>query len=198
MVKSDKNSNSRFHIAVVLFLLAIITPFLISITSTRYEQYWAFARSIPSGSEITLNDLKPVGARLEGSKSEYLSTDTNLLGSVINRSFLAGELVDARYLSDSVKSTLEEVSIAIVSSDIPMTTQVGDFVSIYLLQDAQNGEAAFPPIRILSGVFISGLDRRGSNFGNTISLTLRLDQSSVSTLLGASSKGRLVLVGKDG
>jgi hypothetical protein len=198
MAKSDKNSNSRFQIAVVLFLLAIITPFLISITSTRYEQYWAFARSIPSGSEITPDDLKQVGARLEGRDFGYLSAETNLIGSVINRSYLAGELVDARYLSDTAKSTLEEVSIAIASSDIPMTTQVGDFVSIYLLQDAQNGIAAFPPIRILSGVFVSGLDRKGSNFGNTISLTLRLDQSSVSTLLGASSRGRLVLVGKDG
>jgi hypothetical protein len=85
-----------------------------------------------------------------------------------------------------------------MSSDIPMASMVGDSVSIFQLLDAQNGEEAMAPKRILSGVFISDLDRKGSNFGNTITLTISLDQAQVPILLAASSKGRLVVVGKDG
>jgi hypothetical protein len=197
MTKKEK-SNIRFQIAVALFLLAIITPLLISLSSGKPEQYWAIARPIPSGSQITLDDLKMIGMNVDTDELEYITSSTNLIGLVTTRSFLANEVVDTRYLRDTVQSTLEAVSIAVASSDIPMKTKVGDYVSIFLLQEAQNSEVAPPPTRILSGVFISELDRKGSNFGNTISLTLSLDQESVPALLAASSKGRLVLVGKDG
>ena len=198
MVKIEKKSNTRFQIAIVLFLLAIITPFLISLNSTKPEQYWAIARPIPLGSEITLDDLKKVGIRVDRGESDFLTADTNLVGLITTRSFLANEIVDVRYLRDTEQSMLEEVSIAVASTDIPIKTKVGDYVSIFLLQDAKNGEPVSPPVRILSGVFISELDRKGSNFGNTISLTLTLNQESVPALLAASSKGRLVLVGKNG
>jgi hypothetical protein len=120
------------------------------------------------------------------------------IGSITTRSFLANELLDARFLIENVRSNLEQVSIAIMASDIPMASMVGDSVSIFQLLDAQNGEEAMVPKRILSGVFISDLDRKGSNFGNTITLTISLDQAQVPILLAASSKGRLVVVGKDG
>ncbi|CAB4534539.1 MAG: hypothetical protein F2602_00465 [Actinobacteria bacterium] len=198
MVKIEKKSNTRFQIATVLFILAIITPFLLSLASSKSEQYWVIARPIPSGSKITLNDLKTIGLRIDNNEHDFLASSTNLNGLITTRSFLANELVDVRYLSDARESRLEEVSVAVASSDIPMKTKVGDYVSIFLLQDAKNGELSSPPIRILSGVFISDLDRKGSNFGNTISLSLSLDQESVPALLAASSRGRLVLVGKNG
>jgi hypothetical protein len=198
MVKIEKKSNTRFNIAIALFLLAIITPFLISLASTKPEQYWVIAQPIPLGSEITLDDLKKVGMRVERDERNFLTTDTNPIGLITTRSFLDNEIVDVRYLRDAEQSALEEVSIAVASTDIPMKTKVGDYVSIFLLQDAKNGEVASPPVRILSGVFISELNRKGSNFGNTISLTLSLNQESVPALLAASSKGRLVLVGKNG
>jgi hypothetical protein len=198
MVKIEKKSNTRFHIAIVLFILAIITPFLFSLASSKSEQYWAIARPIPSGSEITLDDIKKIGIRVDSSNHDFLLASTNLIGLVTTRSFLANEVVDVRYLRVAEQSLLEEVSVAVSSSDIPMKTKVGDYVSIFLLQDAKNGEPALLPIRILTGVFISDLDRKGSNFGNTISLTLSLNQELVPALLAASSKGRLVLVGKNG
>ena len=197
MTKIEK-SNTRFQIAIALFVLAIITPILISLTSGKPEQYWAIAQPIPLGREITEDDLKKIGMSLGTNEHDFISSSTNPIGLVTTRSFLANEVLDARYLSDEAQSNLEEVSIAVASSDVPMKTKVGDYVTIYLLQDAQSGEAASSPIRILSGVFVSELDRKGSNFGNTISLTFSLDQESVPSLLAASSKGRLVLVGKNG
>jgi hypothetical protein len=198
MVKLEKKSNTRFHIAIVLFLLAIATPLLLSVTASESEHYWAIARPVPSGSEISIDDLMKIGARVESNNHSYLTTEVNAIGSITTRSFLAGELIDVRFLTNSAQSNLEEVSIAIASSDIPMASKVGDYVSIFQLHDVQNGEEAVAPKRILSGVFISDLNRKGSNFGNTITLTISLDQSQVPILLAASSKGRLVVVGKDG
>jgi hypothetical protein len=198
MVNKVKKSNTRFQFAIALFLLAIATPFLISIASSNSEQYWAISQPIPSGSEITSEDIKKVKIEMERNEDRYLTTETNLLGLVVKRSFLAGELVDVRYLSNTAQSTLEEVSIAIISSDIPMTTKAGDLVSIFLVPVTQNGVPDSLPVRILSGVFLSELDRKSSNFGNTISITLSLDQEFVPKLLAASVQGRLVVVGKDG
>jgi hypothetical protein len=198
MVKLEKKSNTRFHIAIVLFLLAILTPILVSVAASESEQYWAIARPIPSGSEISIDDLIKIGARVDSNSHSYLTTKVNAIGSITTRSFLTGELIDVRFLTNSARSNLEEVSIAIASSDIPMASKVGDSVSIFQLHDAQNGEEAVAPKRILSGAFISDLDRKGSNFGNSITLTISLDQSQVPILLAASSKGRLVIVGKDG
>ena len=198
MVKIEKKSNTRFQIAIVLFVLAITTPFLFSLASSKSEQYWVIARPIPSGTEITMDDVKKIGMRVDSNEHDFLVSSTNLFGLLTTRSFFANEVVDVRYLRDAEQSLLEEVSIAVALSDIPMKTRVGDYVSIFLLQDARNGEPASLPIRILTGVFISDLDRKGSNFGNTISLTLSLNQESVPALLAASSKGRLVVVGKNG
>ena len=198
MVKLEKKSNTRFHIAIVLFLLAIATPLLVSVAASESEQFWAIARPIPSGSEISIDDLMKIGARVDSNNHSYLTTEVNAIGSITTRSFLAGELIDVRFLIDSAQSNLEEVSIAIASSDIPMASKVGDYVSIFQLHDAQNGEEAVAPKRIRSGAFISDLNRKGSNFGNTITLTISLDQFQVPILLAASSKGRLVVVGKDG
>jgi hypothetical protein len=198
MNKQEKKSNTRFHIAIALFLLAIATPFLISIAANEPGQYWSIARPVPSGREISIDDLKQIGARVDTNEHNYLTVEMSPIGSITTRSFLANELLDARFLIDNVRSNLEQVSIAIMSSDIPMASKVGDSVSIFQLLDAQNGEEAMAPKRILSGVFISDLDRKGSNFGNTITLTISLDQAQVPILLAASSKGRLVVVGKDG
>lgn len=198
MVKSEKKSNTRFQIAIALFVMAIITPFLISVAADKEDQYWAIARPIPTGSKITAEDLREVAGRLDSSNHSYLTSAMNPFGSITTRSFFADELLDARYLRNSAESNLEEVSIAIASSDIPMATKLGDYVSIFQLQDAQNGEQAASPIRILSQAFISDLDRKSSNFGNMITITLSLDERQVPILLAASSKGRLVVVGQNG
>lgn len=198
MAKTEKKSNTRFHIAIALFILAITMPFLLSMASNKSDIYWTVARPIPAGGEITREDLREIAAKMESGSNIYLTPNTDPIGLVATRSFLVGELLDARFLSDSQSSDLEEVSIAIASSDIPMATKLGDYVAIFQLIDAQNGEEARPPLRVLSRAFISDINRKSSNFGNSIIITLSLDQSQIPLLLAASSKGRLVVVGKNG
>lgn len=198
MVKIEKKSNTRFRIAIALFILAITTPFLLTMASQKSDIYWAIARPIPAGGEITREDLSEIAAEMGSGSHSYLTPGTDPVGLVATRSFLVGELLDSRFLGDSQSKSLEEVSIAVTSSDIPMATELGDYVAIFQLIDAQNGEQETPPLRVLSRAFISDINRKSSNFGNSVIITLSLDQSQIPILLAASSKGRLVVVGKNG
>ena len=85
MVKIEKKSNTRFQIAIVLFVLAITTPFLFSLASSKSEQYWVIARPIPSGTEITMDDVKKIGMRVYSNEHDFLVSSTNLFGLLTTR-----------------------------------------------------------------------------------------------------------------
>jgi hypothetical protein len=198
MSKIAKRSSTRLNIAIIFFTISILLSFLLSATGNAKSGYWAIARPIPIGVELTQADLQEVALELDSSESKYLSSEINLVGSVTLRPFLRGELIDSRFLTRGDSAEYEKVSISLAASDIPISTQVGDFVSIFQLFDSHNGEPARAPLRVLTEVFLSEIERKGSNFGNTLTVTLLLNQSQVPSLLAASSQGRLVIVGAHG
>lgn len=198
MSKISKKSSTRLNIAILFFTISILASLLLSIAGNSKIEYWVVARPLPVGIEITDADLEKVGLELNSNESNYLDSEVNLIGSVTLRPFLRGELLDARFLTRGEQIDYEKVSISLAASDIPISTAVGDLVSIFQLFDSRNGEPVQAPLRVLTKVFLSDLERKGSNFGNTLTVTLLLNQSQVPALLAASSQGRLVIVGAHG
>jgi hypothetical protein len=128
-----------------------------------------------------------------------LRADTDPVGLITTRNIHEGEILTSTALTkENDYFDVEEVSISIRASDIPGNTDVGDLVTIYQVGDSRNGETIEAPIRILSGVFVSALERKGSNFGSELSITLAISHEYVPRVLSATDRGRIVIVGSHG
>lgn len=195
----SKKSQQRLAIAGSLFFASVLASLLISYLSQSGTKYWVLKEPLPSGVHIQASDLAIVKATLGQGVRGYLTFDENLIGSITRRNLSGGELININDISDDARNlTSESLSISIRSSDIGAATSPGDLVSLYHVHDARNGEIVPPPARILTGVYIREISRKSANFGSDISLTVTVDREDVSTLLSATSSGRIVVVSSNG
>lgn len=195
----SKKSQQRLAIAGSLFFASVLASLLISYLSQSGNKYWVLKEPLPRGVQIQASDIAIVKATLGQGVRGYLTFDENLIGSITRRNLSEGELININDISDDASNlTSESLSISIRSSDIGAATSPGDLVSLYQVHDARNGEVVPPPVRILTGVYIREISRKSANFGSDISLTVTVDREDVSTLLSATSSGRIVVVSSNG
>ncbi len=196
---SEKKSNTRFIVATSLFIASILASFLISFLSHQGATYWLAIRPIAKGAQIASSDLAHVKGELPRATEGYFTSSHNPIGSITLRTINDGELIHIGAVSDNPEDlTSESISIAIRNSDLPIDISLGEIVDLYQLHDVRNGEAAIDPKRIISGVFIRDISRRGSNFGSDVALTISLHRDDVAKVLAATSSGRIVVVSTRG
>ncbi len=193
---STRKANSpRFVISIALFVAALLASFLMSIAANQKERYWVVINPIAAGSEVRTQDLGQIEVTLGESGDKYLPATNNPAQSVSLRRLLPGELILIQSLSMLSESEINnEISLSLRSVDIPTGVAVGSLVNIYQLHDAKNEEAAIEPTLILRSVQVSSLDRKGSNFGGEVALTISASSRDVERVLAASTSGRLVAV----
>ncbi len=163
------------------------------------EDFWILTRSVTKGSALTAADLTTTAVALGDSANRYLSATSNPIGSVTLRQIRAGELIDNAALSpDGSALVNQELSLSIRSVDMPAELAAGDLVTLFHLHDARNGEPAKEPLRVISSVFVSSVDRQSSNFGGEVALTLSINRLFVEEVLAATTSGRVVVIGLNG
>lgn len=196
---AKKTSRARFILALTLCGGALLASFLMSRAAASRENYWVVLHPISAGTAIEARDLGFQSVVLGTSAGTYLSATTNPIGSITRRRLAAGELLEGSALTeDSVFLTHQQISLSVRSVDIPSSIQIGELISLYQVHDRRSGESEIAPDYILGEVFVAALDRKGSNFGGEVALTISVDRSDVPAVLAATTSGRVVAVRSHG
>ena len=196
---AKKTSRARFILALTLCAGALLASFLMSRAAASRENYWVVLHPISAGTAIEARDLGYQSVVLGTSAGTYLSATTNPIGSITRRRLAAGELLEGSALTeDSVFLTHQQISLSVRSVDIPSSIQIGELISLYQVHDRRSGESEIAPDYILGEVFVAALDRKGSNFGGEVALTISVDRSDVPAVLAATTSGRIVAVRSHG
>ena len=197
--ETGKKSQKRMAIAITLFLASITTSFAFAFLSNQGSAYWVVTSPLPKGVAITREDIQISRMKLSRATDGYFGGDINPIGAITKRSFAAGELLLKGALTNNADHlSAENVSLSVRSVDIPASVAPGDRVTIYQLHDARNGEGAIEPQLIMSSIFLVSIEGRKGNFSGDVSVTLSLGRNQISTLLAATTSGRLVIVAAGG
>ena len=196
---SKKISYSRLLVSIALCLAALIASYAMSIAANHTQKFWVVMHPVAAGTQLEASDVGFQSVSLGASSARYLSQDANPIGSITLRKLSTGELLQSSALNDDSQAmTHQQISVSLRSVDIPSTVAAGDVVTIFQLHDSKNGEASEQPHHIASGVFVTSLDRKGSNFGGEVAITISIDREAVADLLDATTSGRLVVVQSHG
>jgi hypothetical protein len=199
MNKSDKAAQTRLVVAISLFAAAIISAMALTALGNQSDSYWVTRVSLIPGTQISDSDLKKVEVSLGEASGRYFSGDVAISGAYILRSIEKGELISINSVSDAPDS-LEpgQVPLSMRASDIPEDIELGEAIDIYWVPEALGMEEPRAPELVISGVFLNSINRKASNFGNDISLTISVEKSEIVALLNATASGRLVVVRSNG
>ena len=190
-----KNSHTRLVLAITLCIAALVASYAMSLAANQKENYWMITRPVAAGTQLESQDLKFQAVVLGSSSRSYISARFNPIGSYTLRNLSPGELLDAKALSrDQQALTNQQISISMRLVDIPSQIAVGETINIYQLHDAQNGELPDKPEKILNNAFVSSIERKGSNFGGEVALTVSISRAEIANLLWATTSGRLVAI----
>jgi hypothetical protein len=189
----------RVIIAGVLFLAALFSSFAFAALSDRSSNYWVVSHPVAAGSLLTTSDLELIDASLFGNQDLYLPEGLSPIGSTTTRYIAAGEFIATSAVTEDLQEfDAEQVPLNLSSSDIPSTIEIGEPISIYWVPEPQDSQSLSTPELLLTGVFLRSIDRKSSNFGNGLAITVSVDNSQVQRLLAGTSNGRLVIIKSNG
>ena len=194
-MRQKKNPYSRLILATTLCGATLLASFAMSMAANQREKYWVVLHPIAAGTQLEASDLGLQSVVLGSSGGNYLPATSNPIGSITRRQLSSGELLEGNSITNQSAALVnQQLSISVRSVDIPAQLSVGEVVSIYQLHDAINGQPAIPARHILGGVFVTALDRKGSNFGGEAALTVSINRELIPELLDATTSGRLVVI----
>ena len=194
-----KASQTRLTVAIALFAAAVISAMALTALGNRSDTYWIARNSLIPGAQISEGDLAQVQVALGQVSSDYLSENSSVVGSYVLHPIAKNELISLSAVSDLPRGEKSgQVPISIRSSDIPNDIEIGEAIDIYWVPEVMGIEKSRTPELVVSGVFLNSINRKATNFGSDISLTVSVVNSQIFSLLGATSSGRLVIVRSNG
>ena len=199
MLIKKSRFKARLIVAGALLVISILSSFLISAISNQRSSYWIANRELTPGQQIAASDLSLVQVQLSEISNSYMSSTTNLVGSIVINRIARKSLISLRSISAEISSiNSAQISLNIRAIDLPIDTAPGDRISIYLVEDAQPGSFPTDPELILRDIYLGAITRKSSNFGSDVAIGISIGRDEISNVLRATTYGRLVIVQLNG
>ncbi len=199
MAIQRKSSRSRLILAIVLIAASLISAFIFSSLANQKTTMIVSTTFLLPGHQITENDLARVQVTLGEVGMNYISEESQILGTFTKVRIEAHELISRTSISPQADSlSLSSVPLSIRSADAPEGISPGSVIDIYWVQADSNGEIQLIPELVIAGAHVLAITKSGSNFGSEVGLTVAVQSDEVLLLLGATSQGRVVLVSSHG
>jgi len=194
-----KSSRSRLILAVSLIVASLISAFIFSSLANQKTNMIVTTTFLLPGHQITQNDLARIQVTLGEVAPNYVSDESQIIGSYTKVRLEAHELIPRTAISQQQDSlSLSSVPLSIRSADAPDGIQPGSTIDIYWVQAETNSEILLVPELVIAGAHVLAISKSGSNFGSEVGLTVAVSSNDVLALLGATSQGRVVLVSSRG
>ncbi len=199
MAIQRKSSRSRLILAIALITASLISAFLFSSLANQKTTMIVSTTFLLPGHQITENDLARVQVTLGDVAMNYISEESQILGTFTKVRIEAHELISRTSISPQADSlSLSSVPLSIRSADAPEGISPGSVIDIYWVQADSNVEIQLIPELVIAGAHVLAITKSGSNFGSEVGLTVAVQSDEVLLLLGATSQGRVVLVSSHG
>ena len=194
-----KTSRSRLVLAIALIVASLVSAFIFSSLANQKSTMIVTTTFLLPGHQITQSDLARVQVTLGDIAQNYISQESEIVGSFSKVRIEAHELIARTSISSQSDSvSLSSVPLSIRSADAPDGINPGSIIDIYWVQAETNGEIQLIPELVIAGAHVLAITKSGSNFGSEIGLTVAVQSDEVLLLLGATSQGRVVLVSSHG
>ena len=199
MAIQSKNSRSRLVLAIALIVASLISAFIFSSLANQKTTMIVSTTFLLPGHQITDSDLASVQVALGDVAGNYVSQESEIVGTFTKIRIEANELIARTSVSAQLDSlSLSSVPLSIRSADAPEGISPGSIIDIYWVQAETSGEIQLIPELVIAGAHVLAITKSGSNFGSEVGLTVAVHSDEVLSLLGATSQGRVVLVSSHG
>lgn len=185
-------SDARIWAAAGLLAVAAVLGGAVAGRGGDAVQVLAASRDLSAGSSAA--DLEPVAVPA-AIADRYLSADAAVTG-VLRWPIMAGELVPASALMDSVGESTRLVSIPVDPLHAPGGLGAGDLVDVWMTPRADTGAAlgGQPPTLVLADAVVTSVVTDGTGFAGGWGVELAVPESAVERMVSAGRSGVLDLV----
>ena len=199
MSTTNSKTQTRVLSAAALLVVSILSSVLISVISNQKQSFWIANRELTPGQQIAASDISKVQVNISAISNNYLTAEVNPIGSIVINRIQRTSLIATQSISSQNEAiNSAEVSLNIRAIDLPTSVLAGDRISIYLLEDAEAGAFPSEPELILSDIYLGSIERKSSNFGSEVAISIAIGREEIIEVLRATTYGRLVVVKLNG
>ena len=199
MSTTKSKIQTRVLSAAALLGVSILSSVLISVISNQKQSFWIANRELTPGQQIAASDISKVQVNISAISNNYLAAEVNPIGSIVINRIQRTSLIATQSISSQNEAiNSAEVSLNIRAIDLPTSVLAGDRISIYLLEDAEAGAFPSEPELILSDIYLGSIERKSSNFGSEVAISIAIGREEIIEVLRATTYGRLVVVKLNG